>query len=260
MADPVTSYSLPSASSSDSEPDYLVQLARAALRYVKPGQTIGLGSGRAASAFIRAVADAGVNVRGVPTSSASAELARSLNIPLVNLDEVEQLDADFDGADEVDPHLDMVKGRGGAMVREKVVAAASRRRIFLVDDEKIVKRLGEHGNLPVEVVPFAAPLALREIAKLGLEPRVRFDSEGHQFISDNGNLIFDCLVTAIQSPARLECDLLAVPGVVGTGLFLGIADIVLVISGDGKITTLSRSHQDTDSTTSGQFHRRESLF
>jgi ribose 5-phosphate isomerase A len=192
--------------------------------------------------FIRTVAEAGLNIRGVPTSSASAELARSLKIQLVNLDEVRQLDADFDGADEVDPRLNMVKGRGGAMVRERVVAAASRRRIFLVGDEKIVKRLGEHGTLPVEVVPFAAPLASREIAKLGLKPRVRFDDEGHQFLSDNGNLVLDCRVPTIRSPARLERNLLAVPGVVDTGLFLGVADLVLVMSRDGKITTLRRSH------------------
>ena len=237
---------MPSASSTlppspELAPECLDELARAALRYVKSGRTIGLGSGRAADAFIHAVADAGLDIRGVPTSSASAELARSLNIPLVNLDEVGRLDADFDGADEVDPHLDMVKGHGGAMVREKVVAAASRRRIFLIDDEKMVKRLGERGNLPVEVVPFAAPLVLREIAKLGLKPKVRLDHEGHQFISDNGNLVFDCRVTPIRSPARLERSLLAVPGVVGTGLFLGVADVVLVISSVGKITTLRRS-------------------
>jgi len=238
----VPSASSPSPPSPESAPECLDELAKAALRYVKSGQTIGLGSGRAANAFIRAVADAGLNIRGVPTSFASAELARSLNISLVNLDEVGRLDADFDGADEVDPHLDMVKGNGGAMVREKVVAAASRRRIFLVGDEKIVKRLGEHGNLPVEVVPFAAPLVLREIAKLGLKPKVRLDHEDRQFISDNGNLVLDCRVTAIRSLARLERDLLAVPGVVGTGLFLGIADVVLVVSGDGKITTLRRSH------------------
>jgi ribose 5-phosphate isomerase A len=224
-----------------SAPDRLGELGKAALRYVKSGQTIGLGSGRAASAFIRAVAEAGLNIRGIPASSASAELARSLNIRLVNLEEVDKLDADFDGADEVDPRLDMVKGRGGAMVREKVIAVASRRRIFLVDDEKIVKRLGEHGNLPVEVLPFAAPLALREIAKLGLKPKVRLDHDGHRFISDNGNLIFDCRVTAIRNPARLERNLRAVPGVVGTGLFLGIADVVMVITGDGKITILRRA-------------------
>jgi ribose 5-phosphate isomerase A len=220
----------------------LAELARAALRYVKSGQTIGLGSGRAAHAFIHAVAQADVDIRGVPTSSESAELAHSLKIPLVNLDVAGRLDTDFDGADEVDPRLNMIKGLGGALVREKVVATASRRRIFLVGDEKIVKRLGAHGNLPVEIVPFAAPLALRLIARLGLKPKVRLDDQGHQFISDNGNLLFDCRVSEIKSPARLESALRAVPGVVGTGLFLGMADIVLVISADGKITTLRRAH------------------
>jgi len=221
--------------------DSLRELGRAALRYVKSGQTIGLGTGRAADEFIHAVAEAGLNIRGVPTSSASAELARSLNIQLANLDDVGRLDVDFDGADEVDPRLNMIKGYGGALVRERVVAAASRRRIFLVGDEKIVKRLGDRGKLPVEVVPFAVPLALREIAKFNLKPKVRLDDKGDQFITDNGNLILDCGVRSIQSPARLERDLLAVPGVVGTGLFLGIADLVLLMSSTGKLTTLRRS-------------------
>jgi ribose 5-phosphate isomerase A len=226
-----------------SEPteDSLGELARAALRYVRSGQTVGLGSGRAAEAFIRAVAEAGLNIRGVPTSTATAKLARSQEIPLVNLDEVARLDADFDGADEVDPHLNMVKGRGGALVREKVVAVASRRRIFLVWEEKLVKRLGQHGNLPIEVIPFAAPVVLRDVAKLGLKPKVRRDDEGGQFISDNGNLILDCMVTTIRSPDRLERDLLGIPGVVDTGLFLRLADLVLVLSSNGKVTHLRRS-------------------
>jgi ribose 5-phosphate isomerase A len=126
------------------------------------------------------------------------------------------------------------------MVREKVVAAASRRRIFLVWDAKMVKRLGEHGNLPIEVVPFAAPLVSREIAKFGLKATVRLDDKHRQFVSDNGNLIFDCQVSPIRSAGRLERDLLGVPGVVGTGLFLGIADLVLVLSRSGKINTLRR--------------------
>lgn len=222
--------------------DALDELARAALRYVKPRQSIGLGSGHAAEAFIHALADTDLKVRGVPTSCASAELARSLKIELVKLDEIRRLDADFDGADEVDPRLNMIKGYGGALVREKVVAAASRRRIFLIGEEKIVKRLGQHGILPVEVVPFAVPLALREFSRLGLKPKVRNDDEGNHFISDNGNVIVDCAVTSIRSPASLERDLLAVPGVVGTGLFLGIADVVLVISADGKLRTLRRSY------------------
>lgn len=219
----------------------LAELGRAALRYVKSGQSVGLGSGRAAEAFIRALAEVGLNVRGVPTSSASAELARSQKIQLVSLDEVGRLDADFDGADEVDPQLNMVKGRGGALVREKVVAAASRRRIFLVWDEKLVQRLGQHGNLPIEVLPFAAPVVLRELSKMGLKPKMRPNDEGGQFISDNGNLIIDCRVTAIRSPSRLDRTLQSIPGVVGTGLFLGIADLVLVLSPKGKITTLRRS-------------------
>jgi ribose 5-phosphate isomerase A len=136
----------------------------------------------------------------------------------------------------------MIKGHGGALVREKIVAAASRRRIFLIGDEKLVKRLGEHGNLPLEVVPFAAPVALRAIGKLGLKPRLRLESEGRPFVSDNGNLLVDCRVSSIRSPARLERELRAVPGVVDTGLFLGIADVVLVISASGKITTLRRPH------------------
>jgi ribose 5-phosphate isomerase A len=228
----------PSSPTLEPSGESLAELARVALRYVKSGQTIGLGSGRAAHAFILAVARAGLDVRGVATSSASAELARSQKIELVTLDEIRKLDADFDGADEVDRHLNMVKGRGGAMVREKVVAAASRRRIFLVWDAKMVKRLGEHGNLPIEVVPFAAPLVSREIAKFGLKATVRLDHNDRQFVSDNGNLIFDCRVSPIRNAGRLERDLLGVPGVVGTGLFLGMADLVLVLSRSGKITTL----------------------
>jgi len=215
-------------------------LGRHALRYVKDGQILGLGTGRAASAFIRAIGASGMKVRGVPTSRASADLARSLGIELVELRDAQRLAADFDGADEVDPRLDMIKGLGGALVREKIVAAASRKRVFLVGEEKLVKRLGARGNLPVEVVPFAAVFAAREIAALGLKPKLRIDADGTDFISDNGNLILDCAVREIRSPVRLERDLLMIPGVVGTGLFVGLADLVLVAMRDGKIKTLRR--------------------
>ena len=215
-------------------------LGRHALRYVKDGQILGLGTGRAASAFIRAIGASGMKVRGVPTSRASGDLARSLGIELVELRDAQRLAADFDGADEVDPRLDMIKGLGGALVREKIVAAASRKRVFLVGEEKLVKRLGARGNLPVEVVPFAAVFAAREIAALGLKPKLRIDADGTDFISDNGNLILDCAVREIRSPVRLERDLLMIPGVVGTGLFVGLADLVLVAMRDGKIKTLRR--------------------
>jgi ribose 5-phosphate isomerase A len=222
-------------------PEFLDALGKYALRYVKPGQTLGLGTGHAAGAFIRALGESGIDIRGVPTSNGSAELARSVGIRLVDLSDAPRLDIDFDGADEVDPRLNMIKGLGGALVREKIVAEASRRRIFLVGEEKRVKRLGSHGTLPVEVVPFAGAFAARRIAKLGLKPVVRTTDSGEHFISDNGNLVLDCRVGKISSPARLDRDLLAIPGVVGTGLFVGIADLVLVAAADGKISTLRRS-------------------
>ena len=153
--------------------EVLDQLGAYALRYVKPGQTVGLGTGHAASAFIRALGERGIKVRGVPTSTASAELARSLGIEVVALDGKARLDVDIDGADEVDPRLNLVKGYGGAMVREKVVACASRKVVILVGAEKRVKRLGERRRLPVEVVPFAAHYAMRRMRELGLKPAVR---------------------------------------------------------------------------------------
>jgi ribose 5-phosphate isomerase A len=222
------------------DPTYLDALGKYALRYVKPGQTLGLGTGRAASAFIRALGESRTKIRGVATSEASEALARSLGIEIVNLREVHTLDLDFDGADEVDPRLNMIKGRGGAMVREKVVAAASRRSIFLVGEEKLVRRLGAHGNLPIEVIPFASFFSMRRIRKLGLKPVVRIGDDGQEYRTDNGNLVLDCAVHEIRNPARLERELLAIPGVVGTGLFVGRASLVLVASHQSKISILRR--------------------
>ncbi len=219
---------------------YLDALGRYALRYVKPGQTLGLGSGRAARAFIRALGESGIDVRGVPTSESSAQLALSLGIRLTDLTAASRLDIDFDGADEVDRRLNMIKGLGGAMVREKIVAAASRRRIFLIGEEKRVAHLGAHGNLPVEVVPFAVAFALRRLVRLGLKSAIRLDHAGKNLISDNGNLILDCRVREIRNPARLERDLMSIPGIVGTGLFVGMADLVLVAAPEGSVTTLRR--------------------
>ena len=218
----------------DANDDALEALGRYALRFVRPGRTIGLGTGRAASAFIRALGASGINVRGVPTSKASEELGRSLGIPIVTLEEAGKIDTDFDGADEVDRRLNLIKGYGGALVREKIVVASSRRFIVLVGEEKMVPKLGHRGSLPVEVVPFGVPLATRMIKALGLRPRVR-ENQANQFITDNGNLILDCGVKAIANPARLDRDLREIPGVVGTGLFVAMADIVLVGESSGKI-------------------------
>jgi ribose 5-phosphate isomerase A len=217
----------------------LEALGRYALRYVKPGQTLGLGTGHAASAFIRALGASGISVRGVPTSNASDELARSVGIPIVTLAEAGKIDIDLDGADAVDPRLNMIKGYGGALVREKIVAASSRRFVVLVGYEKIVKWLGERGPLPVEVIPFGLSLVTAKIKAIGMKPQVR-EKDGQQYITDNGNLILDCAVKKITNPARLDRELLAIPGVVGTGLFVALASVVLVAEESGKIRALKR--------------------
>jgi ribose 5-phosphate isomerase A len=167
----------------------------------------------------------------VPTSEASARLARQLGIPLTTLDEVSQLDVAVDGADEVDPQCNLIKGYGGALVREKIIAASSKRFIVLVGDEKIVPQLGSRGKLPVEVIPFGLAATIRHIQALGLAPAPRM-SDGKHYITDNGNLILDCGTGAIGDPDRLEAKLLAVPGVLGTGLFLGMANTVLIQRGE----------------------------
>lgn len=209
-------------------------LAARALEHVRDGALVGLGSGRAAAAFVRALgarAARGLRVRGVPTSEATARLAREVGVPVVGLEEG-ILDITVDGADEVDPHLDLIKGYGGALVRERIVAMASRRRITLVGAEKLVRVLGSRGCLPVEVIPFAWPLVVRELAALGCRPTLRMTG-GVPVVTDNGNRIADCAVRPIEAPAAFERDLRAIPGVVDTGLFLGIADLVLVAQGGG---------------------------
>jgi ribose 5-phosphate isomerase A len=202
-----------------------------ALELVARSSLIGLGSGRAARAFVKAlgerVREGGLRVRGVPTSEETASLARQEGIPLVTLAEAGTLDLTVDGADEVDPNLDLIKGYGRALVREKIVAASSRRLIILVGTEKLVPRLGTRGKLPVEVVPFALPLCERRLGELRCRPVPWRGGDG-LLKTDNGNLILDCQIDPIPDAARLENDIRAIPGVVGTGLFLGMASTVLV--------------------------------
>jgi ribose 5-phosphate isomerase A len=168
-----------------------------------------------------------LRVHGVPTSEETASLARQEGIPLLTLAEAGILDLTVDGADEVDPNLDLIKGYGRALVREKIVAASSRRLIILVGDEKLVPQLGTRGKLPVEVIPFALPLCERRLGELGCRP-VPFRQGNGLFVTDNGNHILDCQIDPIPDVARLEMDIRAIPGVVGTGLFLGMAETVLV--------------------------------
>jgi ribose 5-phosphate isomerase A len=202
-----------------------VALVREAGRDVR----IGLGSGRAAEAFVRALAAAagrGLSVRGVPTSRATAALATSLGLTVAELSE-EPLDLTVDGADEVDPRLDLIKGYGGAFTRERIVAAASRHQVILVTSEKLVPRLGTRGRLPVEIVPFARPLCHRRLTALGCQARLRETGSG-PFVTDNGNWILDCAIAGQDDAAALDREIRRIPGVVDTGFFLGTADRVLV--------------------------------
>lgn len=208
----------------------LSALADEALKLIRGGMVVGLGSGKASMAFIQRLGEHvanGLKIRGVPTSQASADLATKLGIPLVTLDQVESIDVTCDGADEVDPQGNCIKGYGGALVREKVVAAASRRLVILVGSEKLVDQLGQRGKLPVEVVPFAVAPCRRRLSALGLSPQVR-QQDGRDYLTDNGNLILDCGTGPIADAAQLEQDMLSIPGVVGTGLFLGMAHVVLI--------------------------------
>jgi ribose 5-phosphate isomerase A len=219
----------------------LVVLAAKALDLVPDGSRIGLGTGRAAEAFLRALAERvrkGFRVRGVPTSEATAALAKSLGVPLDTLRD-EPLVVTIDGADEVERGtLNLIKGRGGALVRERIVAAAARRQVILVTEEKLVGRLGEHGVLPVEVIPLAEPLCRQRIAALGPRPVLRMRA-GTPYVSDNGNWIFDCGIGPLENAAGLERELIAIPGVVDTGLFLGTAEAVLV-GRNGDVEEMTR--------------------
>jgi len=215
------------------DPHELRAIAERALEMIPDGAVVGLGSGRAATAFIHVLGERvrpGFRVRGVPTSQASADLARQLRIPLTSLDEIDTIDVDVDGADEVDPQCNLIKGYGGALVREKIVAAASRRVVILVGPEKLVPVLGSRGILPVEVVLYGLPFCCRRLAALGCiaQPRLR---DGKLFLSDNGNAILDCGVSPFDRPAELEQALRAIPGIVGTGLFLDMAHTVLIQRG-----------------------------
>ena len=212
------------------EPDQLQEIARRALDFVADGNAVGLGSGRAATAFIRALGarvEQGLTVRGVPTSLESERLARELRIPLTTLDEISELDVDIDGADEIDPQLGAIKGYGGALLREKIVARASKVLVLLVGDEKLVDKLGSRGKLPLEVVPFGMAATMRHLERLGLKPQPRI-KDGRPFVSDNGNPILDCGIRPIDNPHQLNQAIREIPGVVETGLFLGMVDAVLV--------------------------------
>lgn len=213
---------------------------RRAAEMVQDGMTIGLGTGSTVHYTLVRLAERvheeGLTLRGVPTSLDTETKAGQMGIPLAELVEVDTLDLTIDGADEVDPDFQLIKGGGGALLREKVVASITHRLVIVVGREKLVDRLGQGFLLPVEVVPFAIPTVVKALRRLGCEPVIRMADQGKPYVTDNGNEILDCrFPDGIADPRALERKIGSLPGAVENGLFIDLAQVVVIGEEDGGI-------------------------
>lgn len=209
--------------------------ARASLKYIEPGMVVGLGSGSTATLAIQFIGEAvsqGLKIRGIPTSKVSGALARSLGIPLITLEEADEIDVTIDGADEIAPGLQLIKGGGGYLLHEKIVAASTKRLVIVADEKKKVAVLGAF-PLPVEVVLFAAAPVQRRLQEMGAHPVLRSGPEGKPFLTDEGNVIFDCSFGRIPNPTATAQALKSIPGIVEHGLFLDMASVAIVAGSSG---------------------------
>ena len=214
--------------------EYAKELAaKKSLELIEDGMVVGLGTGSTASCLIKLLGERvkrGLKIRGIPTSKTSKELAQSFSIPVTDLHRSPEIDVAIDGADEIGPGLALIKGGGGALLHEKIVASASKRFIVIADSSKVVTRLGKV-PLPVEVIPAASPIVIRRLALMGIRPTIRRLKDGFEFITEEGNLILDCECGEIQDPDALAASIKDVVGVVEHGLFLHMADRALVSDG-----------------------------
>jgi len=215
-----------------------LRAAQRALELVTPGMTVGLGSGSTASLWVRLlgekVRDQGLKIRAIASSEDSEHLGRSFGIPIITFDDCEKLDLTVDGADDIAPGLALIKGGGGKLLREKIVASASERFVVIADESKVVEKLG-NAPLPVEVIQMAAPLVKRSLMSLGFEVRLRLNGDGSPYVTDEGNHLFDCSGVVIEDPEKLAAILDGTVGVVEHGLFLNFANLALIATEDAVI-------------------------
>ena len=207
-------------------------VAKRAVEFVQDGMRVGLGTGTTATMFIRELAKLGLKIRCVASSDASHNLAASLGMDVTTLDQLPELDVYIDGADEVGPGLALIKGGGGALLREKIVASAAKTFIVVADASKVVEHLGKF-PLPIEVIKMALPMVVGKLEHLGLRPAQRKAIDGGPYLTDEGNYILDCGCGEILDPERTAAEIRAVVGVVEHGLFLGMATLALVAGEDG---------------------------
>jgi ribose 5-phosphate isomerase A len=216
------------------------QAGEKAAEYVEDSMVVGLGTGSTVEWTIRRLGEMvqeGMKIIGIPTSIRSEKLALELGIPLSTLLEHPKIDLTIDGADEVDPNLNLIKGLGGALTREKIVASCSKKEIIVVDDSKIVDNLGTKAPVPVEVIQFAWNTCKSSLQNLDSEPELRMSGQ-ENYVTDNNNYVLDCRFKAITNPKTLELQINNIPGVIENGLFVDLTDIVIVATPDGIRTLI----------------------
>ncbi|PGM55944.1 ribose-5-phosphate isomerase RpiA [Bacillus sp. AFS053548] len=212
-----------------------------AAEFVKDGMVVGLGTGSTVLYTIKKLGQLvqeGLNIKGIPTSIQTEKLAKEVGIQLVNFSKIEQIDIAIDGADEINPNFELIKGGGGALLREKIIAKAAKTFIVVADPTKMVERLGKF-RLPVEVIPFGMEMTMKHIKAIGLSPELRLNG-ATPFITDNGNYIFDCSIPNHIQTQIIERELNLIPGVVENGLFVGMTDLVITLDKNGNVEILSK--------------------